>query len=81
MECCWFAKYEDAFTAVKISFLDAPILALSDPDRLFGVVCDASDFFIGSARLQKDVDEREHVIAFESRELKTAEINYPVHDK
>ena len=56
-------------------------MALPDPERPFCVVCDASDFAIGSALLQTDVDGRERVIAFESRQLKAAEKNYPVHDK
>ena len=71
----------DAFQAVKESLLHAPILALPDPDRPFSVVCDASDFAIVSALLQTDVDGRERVIAFESRHLKAAEKNYPVHDE
>ena len=58
-----------------------PFLALPDPDRPFSVVCDASDFSIGSALLQTDVDGHERVIAYESRQLKVAEKNYPVHDK
>ena len=58
-----------------------PILALPDPDRPFSVVCDASKFAIGSALLQTDVDGRERAIAFESRQLKAAEKNHPVHDK
>ena len=45
-------------------------LALPDPDRPFSVVSDASDFAIGSALLQTDVDGRERVIAFESQQLK-----------
>ena len=36
---------------------------------------------IGSALLQTDAEGRERVIAFESRQLKAAEKNYPVHDK
>ena len=72
----------EAFQAVRESLLHAPILALPDPDRpFFSVVCDASDFAIGSALLQTDVDGRERVIAFESRQLKAAEKNYPIHDK
>ena len=70
----------EAFQAVKESLFHAPILALPDPDRPF-VVCDASDFAIGSDLLQTDVDGRERVIAFESRQLKAAEKNYPLHDK
>ena len=54
---------------------------MPNPDRPFSVVCDASDFAIGSALLQTDFDGRERVIAFEYRHLKAAEKNYPVHDK
>jgi hypothetical protein len=78
---CWNTEHEDAFVAVKESLLHAPILALPDPDRPFSVVCDASDFAIGCALLQADAEGRERVIAFESRQLKAAEKNYPVHDK
>ena len=35
----------------------------------------------GVALLQPDVEGHERVIAFESRQLKAAEKNYPVHDK
>ncbi|KAG3248606.1 hypothetical protein PI124_g6711 [Phytophthora idaei] len=78
---CWEVGFDEAFQAVKESLLRAPILALLDPDRPFSVVCDASDFAIGCALLQADADGRERVIAFESRQLKAAEKNYPVHDK
>ena len=77
----WGNTEHDDFQAVQESLLHAPILALPDPDRPFSVVYDASDFAIGSALLQTDVDGRERVIAFESRQLKAAEKNYPVHDK
>ena len=56
-------------------------MALLNSDRPFSVVCDASDFAIGSALLQTDKDGRERAIAFESRQLNVAEKNYPVHDK
>ncbi|KAG3189343.1 hypothetical protein PC128_g11797 [Phytophthora cactorum] len=78
---CWEVGHDEAFQAVKVSLLRAPILALLDPDRPFSVVCDASDFAIGCALLQADAVGRERVIAFESRQLKAAVKNYPVHDK
>ena len=56
-------------------------MALPDSDRPFSVACDASDFFIGCTLLQTDIEGRERVIVFESRQLKAAEKNYPVHDK
>ncbi|GMF48380.1 unnamed protein product [Phytophthora fragariaefolia] len=77
----WNAKHQDAFEAIKNSLHHAPILALPDPDRPFSVVCDASDFAICCALLQADAEGRECVIAFESRQLKDAEKNYPAHDK
>ena len=81
VEWCWTSTEHDAFIAVKESLLHAPILALPDPDRPYSVVCDASDFAICSALLQTDIEGRERVIAFESRQLKAAEKSYPVHDK
>ncbi|GMF46722.1 unnamed protein product [Phytophthora fragariaefolia] len=81
VEWHWNAEHQDAFEAIKDSLLHAPILAWPDPDRPFSVVCDASDFAIGCALLPADTEGRESVIAFESRQPKAAEKNYPVHDK
>ncbi|POM67417.1 DNA/RNA polymerase [Phytophthora palmivora] len=50
-------------------------------NKSFSVVCDASDYAIGCALLQKDDEGHERVISFQSRQLKAAERNYPVHDK
>ena len=61
--------------------MTAPILALPDPDRAFSVICDASDFVIGSALLRTDAEGRERVMAFESRQLEAAERSNSVHDK
>ena len=72
VDWCWGDTKHEAFQAVKESLLHAPILALSDSDRPFSVVCDASDCAIGRALLQTDVDGRERAIAFESRQLKAA---------
>ncbi|GMF23818.1 unnamed protein product [Phytophthora fragariaefolia] len=56
-------------------------LALSDAGWPFSVVCDASDFAIGCALLQVDAEGRERVVSFQSRQLKAAEKNYPVHEQ
>ncbi|POM75940.1 LOW QUALITY PROTEIN: Pol protein [Phytophthora palmivora] len=61
--------------------LHASVLALLDENKSFSVVCDASDYAIGCALLQKDDEGHERVISFQSRQLKAAERNYPVHDK
>ena len=66
---------------MKQSLVEAPVLALPDADKHFSVVCDASNFAIGSALMQKDDDGVDRVISYQSRLLKAAELNYPVHDK
>jgi hypothetical protein len=77
----WSSVEEDAFKRIKQSLIEAPILAIADQEKPFSVVCDASDNAIGCALMQKDDDARDRVIAYESRQLKPAERNYPVHDK
>ncbi|KAE8997641.1 hypothetical protein PR002_g18974 [Phytophthora rubi] len=77
----WTSEAQQAFEAITSSLQSAPILALPDEDRPFSVVCDASDFAIGCALLQVDAEGRERVVYFQSRQLKAAEKNYPVHDK
>ena len=72
VQWCWDTEDCEAFETIKKSLLEAPILALPDPDRPFSVVCDASDFAIGCALLQTDDDGRERVITFESCQLKAA---------
>jgi len=77
----WTDECQEAFLSLKRSLTEAPILALPDPDKPFYVVCDASNFAIGNALMQKDDDGRERVISYCSRQLQGAERNYPVHDK
>jgi len=77
----WDDKQQAAFDALKKSLQEAPILALPNYAKLFHVVCDASQYAIGCALMQHDDDGRERVISYQSRQLKPAERNYPVHDK
>ena len=77
----WDTECQKSFLSIKQSLMEAPILAIADQDKPFHVVCDASDFAIGSALMQVDDDGAERVIGYQSRQLKPAERNYPVHDK
>ncbi|POM81744.1 Pol protein [Phytophthora palmivora] len=67
----WEQQHQDG---IKASLQQAPVLALPDENKSISVVCDASDYAIGCALLQKHDEGRERV-------LKAAERNYPVHDK
>ncbi|KAE9066105.1 hypothetical protein PF007_g28602 [Phytophthora fragariae] len=77
----WRPEHQDAFDAVKKSLASAPVLMLPDTSRPFHVVCDASDFAIGCALMQFDAEGRERVVSYQSRQMKPAEKNYPVHGK
>ncbi|KAG3064522.1 hypothetical protein PC122_g18520 [Phytophthora cactorum] len=44
-------------------------------------MCDASDFAIGCTLMQHDHEGCDRVVYYQSRQLKPAERNYPVHDK
>ncbi|KAE8875196.1 hypothetical protein PF003_g40665 [Phytophthora fragariae] len=77
----WRPEHQDAFDAVKKSLASAPVLMQPDTSRPFHVVCDASDFAIGCALMQFDAEGRKRVVSYQSRQMKPAEKNYPVHDK
>ncbi|KAG3246831.1 hypothetical protein PI124_g8445 [Phytophthora idaei] len=77
----WTAECQQAFDGVKQGLTEAPILAVTDQDRRFHVVCDASDFAIGCALMQHDRECRDRVVYYQSRQLKSAERNYLVNDK
>jgi hypothetical protein len=77
----WRPEHQAAFEAVKQSLSTAPVLMLADHSKPFHVVCDASDFAIGCPLMQHDDEGREGVVSYQSRQLKPAERNYPVHNK
>ncbi|POM79875.1 LOW QUALITY PROTEIN: Reverse transcriptase [Phytophthora palmivora] len=69
----WDQEHQEAFDSIKASLQQAPVLTLPDKNKSFSIVCDAFDYAIGYALLQKDDEGHER--------LKAAERNYPVHDK
>ena len=80
-EWTWSEEHQRAFDLIKHSITTAPILALPDFDKPFSVVCDASDFAIGCSLMQVDDRGINRPVSYQSRQLKAAELNYPVHDR
>ncbi|KAF1316229.1 reverse transcriptase, partial [Globisporangium splendens] len=81
VEWKWSRDHQMAFGEVKRSLREAPVLALPNHDKPFHVVCDASDYAICCALMQHDDEGHERVVSYQSRQLRPAERNYPVHDK
>ena len=78
----WTDKAKGAFEALKIAFTSAPMLLHFDPARRIKLETDASDFAL-SGILSQLVEEtgQWHPIAFWSRKMTPAEINYGVGEK
>ncbi|KAJ0949182.1 putative nucleotidyltransferase, Ribonuclease H [Helianthus annuus] len=71
----WNTVQESAFQRLKDNLCSAPILSLPDGTDDFVVYYDASIHGLGCVLMQ-----REKVIAYASRQLKTHEKNYTTHD-
>ena len=77
----WTAKEDDAFQGIKQKILEEPVLKIADPERPFEVETDASDYALGAQLGQRDDQGILHPIAFFSKKLHGAELNYQIHDK
>lgn len=77
----WDNEAQEAFTQIKESILSEPVLATFDPDKPVELETDASDFALGAQVGQRDEDGKLHPIAFYSKKLHGAELNYPIYDK
>jgi hypothetical protein len=71
----WSEECEASFRELKERLTFAPLLALPSGTEGFVVYSDASKRGLGYVLMQHG-----HVIAYASRQLKSHEVNYPVHD-
>lgn len=76
----WGPEQEQAFNSLKDAATSAPVLAHPDFQRDFIVTTDASSWAIGYV-LSQNFDDGEHPIAYGSRQLKGAELNYSNTDR
>ena len=76
----WTSDCQQSIESLKSSLTSAPILCTPSDDRCFILDRDASDGAIGAVLLQ-DVDGQERVVAYASRRLSKAELNYCVTRK
>jgi len=76
----WSQECAKAFPIFNDQVTNSLILKHFKPMRQIAVESNASDFTIGTA-LSQAVDGRLHLIAFYSRNMGKAEINYDIHDQ
>src|SRR5882672_3021038 len=78
----WGPDHTKAFGALKHAFTTAPILAHFNPDNPIVVETDASDYAIAVIISQISPEDGDiHPIAFYSRSMQPAELNYEIYDK
>ena len=67
---------------LKRAVLDPPCLLIADPALPFELAADACDVAVGATLMQRSgPEDRLRPVAFESKKLSAAEINYPIREK
>jgi hypothetical protein len=77
----WDNQSETSFNDLKKLFVERTILAPADPTKPYTVETDASDYALGARLTQPGNDGKPRPVAFWSRKMIPAEINYDIHDK
>ncbi|KAK3084626.1 hypothetical protein FSP39_016530 [Pinctada imbricata] len=77
----WGPDQHHAFIALKQKLTSAPILVYPDFQKQFIISTDASDTAIGYVLGQKDIEGREHVIAYGGRQLHRDEKKWHISEK
>ena len=76
----WGPKQQEAFDALKLALCSTPVLLIPDPSKPYTLNCDACNYAIGGT-LQQDHGAGLQPVAYMSRKLKPAEINYDTREK
>lgn len=74
-------KCQEAFEELKRRLVSAPLLAHYDPDKESMLETDASDGVVAAVLSQLHPDGEWHPVAYFSKTMAPAELNYEVHDK
>jgi len=76
----WGPAEQVAFDGLRHILTTSPVVIPGDPNLPYTMETDASNDATGGV-LYQWIDGKKHPVAYESRTLKTAERNYPVHEK
>jgi hypothetical protein len=71
----WAPRRETSFQELKKRLTTAPVLTMSDMEKLFSIYCDTFGQALGCMLMQDG-----HVVAYASRQLRKHEEKYPTHD-
>jgi hypothetical protein len=77
----WTEIEQQSFDNLKHALTSPPVLTLPNPDKRFTLLFDAASTNAVGGVLCQDDNEHLHPIAFESRQMSSSELNYPVHEQ
>jgi hypothetical protein len=77
----WTEECQQRFDTLKNKMVTAPILVFPNWSKEFHVHVDASSISLGEVLAQPGVGDIDHPLAFSSRNLSTAEINYTTTER
>lgn len=77
----WGEEENKAFEKLKAIFASEPVLTQWDPERETVLEADCSGYAMGGCLSQKDSSGTLRPVAYFSKRLSSAEMNYPIHDK
>ncbi|CAI7863614.1 unnamed protein product, partial [Closterium sp. NIES-54] len=76
----WDTPHQQAMEQLQTALTTTPVLILPDPEKDYVFEADASDQAVGAVLMQ-DHGNGLQPIAYLSKKLHGAELNYPIHDK
>jgi hypothetical protein len=77
----WGLEEQKAFDNMKALVASEPVIAQPLPTGTFRIEVDASGFALGGVLSQHHPDGKWHPVAFISRVMSPAELNYDIYDK
>jgi hypothetical protein len=77
----WTEECQQSFNTLKWKMVTMPILVFPDWSKEFHVHVDASSISLGAVLAQPGAGDLDHLLAFSSRNLSTAKINYTTTER
>jgi hypothetical protein len=77
----WTDECQQSFNTLKQKMVTAPILVFLDWSKEFHVHVNASSIALGEVMVQHGEGDIDHPLAFASRKLSTAEVNYTTTER
>ena len=81
VEFFWDDESQKSFELLKEKMVTAPILIFPDWSKVFHVHVDASGIVLGVVLAQPGEGDIDHLVAFSSRKLSSAECNYSTTER